>query len=52
MHVTIILGGGLSLAMGTPVFALILLILLKIFVDLRSHRKQHSATRSDQALTE
>ena len=52
MHVTIILGGGLSLAVGTPVFALILLILLKTFVDLRSHRKQHSATGSDQTLAE
>jgi hypothetical protein len=51
MHVTIILGGGLSLAVGTPVFALILLILLKTFVDLRSHRKQHSAAGSNQTMT-
>jgi len=31
---------GLNLAMDTPVFAL---ILLKTFIDLHSHRKQHSA---------
>ena len=41
MHVTIIIGGGLSLALGAPLPALILLILLKIMVDLYAHRRQH-----------
>ena len=46
MHVTIIIGGGLSLALGTPVIALMLLILLKTAVDLRAHIGQRSGARS------
>jgi len=46
MHLTIIIGGGLSLVIGTPVFALILLILLKTFVDLHSHQQQHLLDRT------
>jgi hypothetical protein len=41
MHVTIIVGGFLSLALGEPLMALILLILLKMTADLRAHRRQH-----------
>lgn len=46
MHVTIIIGGGLSLVLGSPLFALILLILLKIVVDLKAHRRQHNRART------
>ena len=42
MHVTIIFGGWVILALGTPVWALILLLGLKTAVDLRAHRKEHS----------
>ena len=42
MHLTIIIGGGLSLALGNPLFALILLILLKIVADLKAHHAQHN----------
>jgi hypothetical protein len=44
MHVTIIIGGGLSLALGAPLPALILLILLKIMVDLRAHMRHHQGS--------
>lgn len=44
MHVTIIIGGGLSLALGAPLPALILLILLKTVLDLRAHRQQHQGS--------
>lgn len=37
MHVTIIVGGILAMALKTPLPALILLIALKIGVDLRAH---------------
>ena len=42
MHVTIIFGGFLVLAFGSPLPALLLLILLKLIADLRSHLAEHS----------
>jgi hypothetical protein len=45
MHVTIIFGGWLVLALGAPVLALVLLIVLKIVSDVRAHHKEHSALR-------
>ena len=43
MHVTIIFGGWLILALGAPVLALVLLIVLKIVSDVRAHHKEHTA---------
>jgi len=43
MHLTIIFGGWLILALGAPVLALILLIGLKIVSDARAHHKEHAA---------
>ncbi|MGZ8201829.1 MAG: DUF6498-containing protein [Burkholderiales bacterium] len=43
MHVTVILGGWIVLALGTPSPALLVLISMKIFVDLRAHRREHAA---------
>lgn len=43
MHVTIIFGGWLILALGAPVLALVLLIVLKIVSDARAHHKEHAA---------
>jgi hypothetical protein len=43
MHVTVILGGWIVLALGTPSPALLVLIAMKIFVDLRAHRREHAA---------
>jgi hypothetical protein len=37
MHLTIILGGALAQAIGSPVPAVILMVVLKTFVDLASH---------------
>ena len=45
MHVTIIFGGWLVLALGAPVMALVLLIVLKIISDVRAHDKEHAAFR-------
>ncbi len=42
MHVTIIFGGFLVLAFGSPLPALLMLILLKLIADLRSHLVEHS----------
>lgn len=44
LHVTIIFGGWAIMLLGTPVAALVLLIVLKAAVDLRAHRKEHAAT--------
>lgn len=47
MHVTVIVGGGLSLALGSPTAALVLLVALKIAADITAHRRQHgSGTRA------
>lgn len=41
MHITLIVGGFLTLVLESPVPALILMIVLKVAVDLRSHLVQH-----------
>ena len=41
LHFTILLGGGITMALGSPVWGLILLIAIKIFVDLKAHIKEH-----------
>ena len=42
LHVTIILGGFGAMALGSPIWALLLLLALKIGLDLRAHVKEHS----------
>jgi len=42
LHVTILLGGGLALATGENLYALVMLVLLKIAIDIAAHRKQHA----------
>lgn len=41
LHLTIILGGGLAQVLGSPVWALLLLIALKIYFDLKAHITEH-----------
>ncbi len=41
MHITVILGGWIVLALGTPVPALLVLVVLKLIVDTRAHRREH-----------
>lgn len=41
MHVTIIFGGFATMALGTPVAALALLIGIKLLVDVWAHTKEH-----------
>ena len=41
LHLTILLGGGITMALGSPVWGLILLIALKIGFDLKAHLKEH-----------
>jgi hypothetical protein len=43
MHLTIIFGGWLILALGMPTWALVLLVGLKTGVDLVAHRREHGA---------
>jgi hypothetical protein len=40
MHATLILGGFAVLALGQPVYALLVLVALKIAMDLRAHRRE------------
>jgi hypothetical protein len=41
LHVTIIIGGGLALILGSPLPALALLLVLKTGVDYWAHRREH-----------
>jgi hypothetical protein len=43
LHLTIIIGGFGALMLGSPVWALLLLLGLKIGLDLRAHLKEHSS---------
>jgi hypothetical protein len=45
MHVTILGGGFLIMALGSPVAALILLLILKIGLDIGAHVKEHGTGR-------
>lgn len=42
MHLVLIIGGGLTMALGNPAPILILVIGLKIFFDVKAHLKQHA----------
>lgn len=42
LHLAIILGAGIGLALGSPVGAVIVLVLLKTVVDLRFHVREHA----------
>jgi hypothetical protein len=44
LHMTIIFGGGLITLLGSPIFALLLLVGLKIGIDVLAHLKQHART--------
>jgi hypothetical protein len=42
MHLTVIAGGWVTMLLGAPQAALLVLIALKIASDLRAHRKEHA----------
>jgi uncharacterized membrane protein len=41
LHVTIIIGGILVMELGSPVLALVILILFKTFIDIQAHLREH-----------
>jgi hypothetical protein len=43
LHITIILGGGVAMMMGEPIWALGLLTIFKTVGDVRAHRRSHAA---------
>ena len=49
MHFTIVLGGWAVFALGQPIYALLLLVVLKIGMDLRAHLKEHRGQDASQA---
>lgn len=46
LHVAIIFGGIGAMALGSPLWALLVLLALKIGLDLKAHLKEHSAPKS------
>jgi hypothetical protein len=46
LHVAIILGGIAAMALGSPLWALLVLLALKIGLDWKAHLKEHSAAKS------
>jgi hypothetical protein len=46
LHVTILLGGFLIGFLGSPVIALLLLIVLKMYIDVQAHLKEHAKFRA------
>ena len=42
LHLTILIGGGFSMALGSPLWALLLLLALKVGFDLTAHVKEHA----------
>lgn len=49
LHMTIIAGGVLVQWLGEPVYALALLVVLKIFLDVAAHRKSHREKKQAEA---
>ncbi len=43
LHLVILAGGAITLALGEPLGALVVLVVLKIGVDVVAHRRQHAA---------
>jgi hypothetical protein len=48
MQVTIIAGGFLATSLGSPVFALLVLIFLKTFIDIQAHLREHKQYTNKQ----
>lgn len=44
MHIVILLGGALVMTFGSPIWALIVLIVLKTMIDIGAHQVSHKAT--------
>lgn len=51
LHSTILFGGFLAMALGAPVVALALLIVLKTAGDVKAHLREHSKSHADLPLT-
>ncbi|MBU8545851.1 MULTISPECIES: DUF6498-containing protein [Roseomonadaceae] len=46
LHLVLIFGGSLAAAMGDPVFAVALLVVVKLALDLRAHWAEHKAAQA------
>ena len=42
MHIVVILGGALAIRFGEPIWALIVMIVMKVMMDLRAHKRAHA----------
>jgi hypothetical protein len=49
LHVTIIIGGFLSMMLGSPIAALLFLIVLKVTLDITTHLREHRKYREEPA---
>ena len=42
MHIVVILGGALAIRFGEPIWALIIMVAIKVMIDLRAHNRSHA----------
>lgn len=45
MHLVLIIGGGVTMVLGSPAPVLLAMIALKVFFDVKAHLKQHSGSK-------
>jgi hypothetical protein len=45
----LIIGGGLTMVLGSPIPVLLIMIALKIFFDVKAHLQQHSGDKHNAA---
>jgi len=48
MHIVVLIGGALVQFLGAPIYALLVLIALKMGIDLKSHFDEHKGLRMDR----
>ena len=50
LHVTILLGGFLVMFLGSPIYALLLLVLLKMYIDIQAHLREHNKFQREKEI--
>jgi hypothetical protein len=49
LHMTILVGGFVTMILGAPIFALVFMVILKTVMDVRAHQQEHQLLRPRSA---